>query len=317
MRSTSGPVSLPYEPDLKVTFARSGQPDAGVVSVSAACGARTQFSPDRDRAYAPHGSSLLERLGRQNVSGIRCNATPPVRHRERGNADTLLTLGGKPRSIPNSRGVLRRTSWWFTCALKPVTLVLVWFVVPVAALLAPAPGHSMGSGPVAALQVGLIRQGLYEGPVDGLAGPATKQALRGLDRHFGRTNPFDDRRRLRKAFGRWGKHELGARTLRVGYSGWDVAELQFLLAWHGFPSGLFDGAFERTWRGPSSASSARCIDRWTGSPGARRFSRWNRRGCRGVRSHLPGLFVPESLLRSGHVVSASTAASTSALQRTP
>jgi hypothetical protein len=125
-----------------------------------------------------------------------------------------------------------------------LALVFVSFVVPVAALLAPAPGHSMGSAPVAALQVGLIRQGLYAGPVDGLAGPATKLALKGLERHLVRTNPLDDRRGLRKAFGRWGKHELGARTLHVGYSGWDVAELQFLLAWHGFPSGLFDGAFE-------------------------------------------------------------------------
>jgi murein DD-endopeptidase MepM/ murein hydrolase activator NlpD len=44
--------------------------------------------------------------------------------------------------------------------------------------------------------------------------------------------------------GPWADHELGARTLRVGDSGWDVAELQFLLAWHGFPSALFTGAFE-------------------------------------------------------------------------
>jgi hypothetical protein len=129
--------------------------------------------------------------------------------------------------------------------LKPAAFLLVSFVVPVLALLAPAPGHSMGSAPVAALQVGLIRQGLYEGPVDGLTGPATRRALRGLGRHFVRTNPFDARRRLRTALGRWGKHELGARSLHVGYSGWDVAELQFLLAWHGFPSGLFDGAFEQ------------------------------------------------------------------------
>jgi hypothetical protein len=112
------------------------------------------------------------------------------------------------------------------------------------ALLAPGSGHSIGSAPVAALQVGLIRQGLYDGPVDGLAGPATKQALRNLDRQFSPTNSAVDRG-LRRKFGRWGTHELGARTLSWGYSGWDVAELQFLLAWHGFPSGLFDGAFEQ------------------------------------------------------------------------
>ncbi len=35
-----------------------------------------------------------------------------------------------------------------------------------------------------------------------------------------------------------------SRPLRVGVSGWDVAELQFQLAWHGFPSGLFTGVLE-------------------------------------------------------------------------
>lgn len=101
----------------------------------------------------------------------------------------------------------------------------------------------MGSAPVAALQVGLIRHGLYDGPVDGLSGPETRQALAKFERHDRRTNAFTGAR-LRGAFGRWGRHELGARSLRFGYAGWDVAELQFLLAWHGFPSGLFDGAFE-------------------------------------------------------------------------
>jgi hypothetical protein len=60
VRSAFGPVSLPYEPDLKVVFARPGRPDAGVVSVSPACSARTRFSLQAggfsraDRVYAPH-----------------------------------------------------------------------------------------------------------------------------------------------------------------------------------------------------------------------------------------------------------------------
>ena len=49
--------------------------------------------------------------------------------------------------------------------------------------------------------------------------------------------------RTRRALGRHGKHPLGSRRLTDGAVGWDVAELQFLLAWHGFPSGPFDGAF--------------------------------------------------------------------------
>ena len=57
-------------------------------------------------------------------------------------------------------------------------------------------------------------------PVDGIAGPRTRAAL-----------------------GRYGRHALGSRPLAVRAFGWDVAELQFLLAWHGFPSGPFDGRF--------------------------------------------------------------------------
>src|SRR4051812_27541331 len=36
---------------------------------------------------------------------------------------------------------------------------------------------------------------------------------------------------------------LGARTLRVGAHGFDVAELELALAWQGFPSGGIDGRF--------------------------------------------------------------------------
>jgi peptidoglycan hydrolase-like protein with peptidoglycan-binding domain len=43
---------------------------------------------------------------------------------------------------------------------------------------------------------------------------------------------------------------LGARPLRRGESGWDVAELEFALAWQGFPSGTIDGRF-----GPKLASA--------------------------------------------------------------
>jgi murein DD-endopeptidase MepM/ murein hydrolase activator NlpD len=37
--------------------------------------------------------------------------------------------------------------------------------------------------------------------------------------------------------------KLGSRALTIGETGWDVAELQFTLAWHGFPSGTLDGRF--------------------------------------------------------------------------
>ena len=41
--------------------------------------------------------------------------------------------------------------------------------------------------------------------------------------------------------------------------GWDVAELQFLLAWHGFPSGPFDGHF-----GGRTAGAVRRFQRFAG-----------------------------------------------------
>ncbi len=47
----------------------------------------------------------------------------------------------------------------------------------------------------------------------------------------------------RRALGRRGRPALGSRVLHAGMSGWDVAALQFRLAWHGFPSGRFDGGF--------------------------------------------------------------------------
>ncbi len=110
----------------------------------------------------------------------------------------------------------------------------------VIALVAAGLAHAMGSARVAALQVGLVRQGLYVGPVDGVDGPATKQAVAAL-RKTARVRAGAVAGRT--ALGAWGKYELGARTLRVGDSGWDVAELQFLLAWHGFPSAIFTGIF--------------------------------------------------------------------------
>jgi murein DD-endopeptidase MepM/ murein hydrolase activator NlpD len=114
----------------------------------------------------------------------------------------------------------------------------------VIALSAAGLAHAMGSARVAALQVGLVRQGLYVGPVDGLEGPATERGVAALRKSAGVQANAIAGRKTRAALGRWGKYELGARTLRVGDSGWDVAELQFLLAWHGFPSALFTGVFE-------------------------------------------------------------------------
>ena len=47
----------------------------------------------------------------------------------------------------------------------------------------------------------------------------------------------------RRALDRLGRPDLRRRPLRVGRVGWDVSQLQFVLAWHGFPSGTIDGGF--------------------------------------------------------------------------
>ena len=54
-------------------------------------------------------------------------------------------------------------------------------VLLVALVLAPA-AAAAGSSQVAALQIALRAKGVYAGPIDGLAGPATDRALRGFQR---------------------------------------------------------------------------------------------------------------------------------------
>ncbi len=110
-------------------------------------------------------------------------------------------------------------------------------------LAAASPAFAAGSAEVAALQVGLRAHGLYAGPVDGVAGEGTTSAVRALQRKArlpvdGVVGP-----QTRKALGRFARPTLGSRVLAVGMTGWDVAELQFELAWRGFPSGAFDGSY--------------------------------------------------------------------------
>jgi peptidoglycan hydrolase-like protein with peptidoglycan-binding domain len=118
------------------------------------------------------------------------------------------------------------------CACLVAVAALVWAGSAVA---------GVGESRVAALQVGLSARGLYAGTIDGLAGPSTAAAVRSFQRRAhlqvdGIAGP-----RTRAALGRYGRHTLGSRSLAARAFGWDVAELQFLLAWHGFPSGPFDG----------------------------------------------------------------------------
>ena len=113
-----------------------------------------------------------------------------------------------------------------------------------AALLLPASARgAVGNPAIAALQVGLRAHGLYKGAIDGIAGPRTARAVRKLQQRA--RIPVDGvpGAQTRRALGRFGRHPYGSRPLRKGVKGWDVAALQFKLAWHGFASGVVDGDF--------------------------------------------------------------------------
>jgi peptidoglycan hydrolase-like protein with peptidoglycan-binding domain len=129
----------------------------------------------------------------------------------------------------------------------------------VAALVLPASAHGLGSASVAALQVGLRARGLYLGSIDGIGGPQTAKAVRKLQRRARISVDGVAGPRTRQALGRFGRHPFGSRPLRLGRIGWDVAALQFKLAAHGFPSGVFDGIL-----GPRTSAALHRYQRWAG-----------------------------------------------------
>jgi peptidoglycan hydrolase-like protein with peptidoglycan-binding domain len=136
----------------------------------------------------------------------------------------------------------------------------LWGVVVVlvsASALAAGSAPAAGTSEIAALQVALRAKGLYEGSVDGVSGPATARAIRGLQRRARLTVDGVVGPQTRRALGRLGRPALGQRMLGPERRGWDVAELQFLLAWHGFPSGTIDGDF-----GPRTEAAVARFQRW-------------------------------------------------------
>ena len=133
--------------------------------------------------------------------------------------------------------------------------------------LAPAAAQAarMGDSGIAGVQVALRAKGLYEGTVDGVAGPGTRSAVRAFQSRAGLPADGVAGPQTLAALGRRGRPRLGRRALTLGRSGFDVAQLQFLLAWHGFPSGAIDGGF-------GSHTAAALV----------RFQRWARVGADGV-----------------------------------
>jgi peptidoglycan hydrolase-like protein with peptidoglycan-binding domain len=118
----------------------------------------------------------------------------------------------------------------------------------------------MGDPETAALQVGLRGRGLYVGATDGILGPQTRGALRRLQRRAGLPPDGLPTPATRALLGRYSRPApLGARVLHAGARGWDVAALQFSLAWHGFPSGPLDGSL-----GPRTDLALRRFQAWSG-----------------------------------------------------
>ncbi len=118
---------------------------------------------------------------------------------------------------------------------------LVCVLVLVAALASA--GHAAAASPqVAALQLALSQRGLYHGPLDGIAGPQTRRATKRFQRRHRLQIDGIAGAKTRARLGRWARHELGDRLLSRGRRGWDVAELQFLLAKRGLRLSL-DGLF--------------------------------------------------------------------------
>jgi murein DD-endopeptidase MepM/ murein hydrolase activator NlpD len=117
----------------------------------------------------------------------------------------------------------------------------------------------MGQPGVAALQVALHARGVYEGTIDGERGPSTSAAVAEFQRSRGLLVDGVAGPATRAALGRRGRPAYGSRVLGFGAFGWDVAALQFALAWHGFPSGPMDGRF-----GPRLDSALRRYQTWAG-----------------------------------------------------
>jgi murein DD-endopeptidase MepM/ murein hydrolase activator NlpD len=129
-------------------------------------------------------------------------------------------------------------------------------------VLLTAPGGAAAAGPdVAALQVALRGAGLYGGTVDGVHGAGTRAAVARFQARNGLVVDGVAGPATRAALGRRGRPSLGTRAMGPGASGWDVAALQFALAWHGFPSGSVDGGY-----GSHAQAAVRRFQVWAGLP---------------------------------------------------
>ena len=140
----------------------------------------------------------------------------------------------------------------------PLRASALALIVCALTLALPAQARADRTG-VAALQVALRGIHLYGGPVDGIAGPATRRAVRRLQRRKRLVVDGVAGPQTRRALGRRGRPRLGSRVMRSGHRGWDVAALQFLLSRRGMSPGGIDGGF-----GPNTGAAVLRFQRGAG-----------------------------------------------------
>jgi hypothetical protein len=111
-----------------------------------------------------------------------------------------------------------------------------------------APSGLAASARVAALQVGLRAHGFDPGPIDGVRGQLTTNALLRFQKAHGIKATGLVGRGTRRALRLRGRPLLGQRELGVGSVGWDVAVLEFRLRRFGLGPRAVDGRFTRSTR---------------------------------------------------------------------
>ena len=119
----------------------------------------------------------------------------------------------------------------------------VAFASVLAALVAAAPAQAVLAPHIAGAQVALRAEGLYRGPIDGILGPQTKDAVRTLQRRTGIAVDGVTGPQTRRQLGRLGRPLFGKRHIRRGMVGWDVSVLQFLLKRRGAGVSAVDGVY--------------------------------------------------------------------------
>ena len=122
---------------------------------------------------------------------------------------------------------------------------LISVLAAFAALGAASPAAAVTNAQIPGLQVALKARGLYSGPVDGIAGPATRAGVKRFQQRRGLAVDGIAGPKTRRALGRLGRPLLGSRVLKSSRVGWDVSVLQFLLERRGVLRGRVDGRFGR------------------------------------------------------------------------